>query len=329
MNIPANAPGRLGRVLIGVLLAMLVAGPARAEDERPVADDSRFGQDKPAASTHPRLFLVGDSTVKSGGGKDTGWGEVIGRYFEPKKIDVVNRAMAGRSTRSYTFEGKWDIVLQEMKADDFAMIQFGHNDFANIPYDDPRSKWRSPLRGDGDEGVDFVRPNADGSPGQKEVVHTYGWYLKKFGTEAKAKGVTVIFCSMVPHKDFTADGKLKRPERQTLVTYMRKAAAQTGCLFLDLNEIVAEAYERLGPEKVNGFFADARTHTNAAGAELTAEQVIAGLKGTWPTNPLEAYLSPAGRAIPAAKLDPSSDQRLDSDGRPSAPPQSTSGIRKQ
>jgi hypothetical protein len=54
---------------------------------------------------------------------------------------------------------------------------------------------------------------------------------------------------------------------------------------------------------VNGFFADARTHTTAAGAEYTAQQVIAGLKGTWPTNPLDTYLNLAGRAIPAAKID--------------------------
>jgi lysophospholipase L1-like esterase len=268
-----------------------------------VVDDSQFAKDKLAPSMRPRLFLVGDSTVKSGDGPDTGWGEVVGRYFDPQKIDVVNRAIAGRSTRSYTFEGKWDTVLQEMKAGDFVMIQFGHNDFGNIPYNDPRSKWRSPLPGDGDEGVDFARPNADGSPGPKEVVHTYGWYLRKYGTEAKAKGVTVIFCAMVPHKDFLPDGKVKRDERRTLVSYMRNAAAKTGTLFLDLNEIVAQGYERLGPEKVNGFFADARTHTNEAGAEYTAEHVIAGLKSSWPTDPLAAYLNAAGRAVPAAKVE--------------------------
>jgi hypothetical protein len=107
---------------------------------------------------------------------------------------------------------------------------------------------------------------------------------------------------MVPHKDFTPDGKIKRAERQTLVSYMRNAAVKTGNLFLDLNEIVAEGYERLGPERVNTYFADARTHTNDAGAEFTAQQVIAGLKCSWPTNPLDAYLNPAGRAIPAAKV---------------------------
>jgi lysophospholipase L1-like esterase len=303
MNTDTDHSYRLRRIVTCFFLAVLVVRSApAADDDRPVVSDSQFGKDKPVPSTRPRLFLVGDSTVKSGAGADTGWGEVINRYFDSEKIDVVNRAIAGRSTRSYTFEGKWNLVLDEMKAGDFVMIQFGHNDFGNIPYNDPRSKWRSPLPGDGDEGVVFVRPKDDGSPGEKEVVHTYGWYLRKYGTEAKAKGVTVIFCSMVPHKDFTPDGKIKRGERQTLVSYMRNAAAKTGSLFLDLNEIVAQEYERLGPEKVNGYFADARTHTNDAGAEFTAGQVIAGLKGTLATNPLDAYLSPAGRAIPAAKL---------------------------
>jgi lysophospholipase L1-like esterase len=304
MNVHSNYRSQLCRVAAWCFLVVLAGSPAwAADDERPVVNDAQFGKDKPAPSTHPHLFLVGDSTVKSGGGKDIGWGEMISRYFDPQKIDVVNRAIAGRSTRSYTFEGKWDLVLKEMKAGDFVLIQFGHNDFGNIPYNDPRSKWRSPLPGDGDEGVDFVRPNDDGTPGAKEVVHTYGWYLRKFGAEAKAKGVTVIFCSMVPHQDFTPDGKIKRGERQALVSYMRNAAARTGNLFLDLNEIVAGGYERLGPDKVNGFFADARTHTTAAGAEYTAQQVIAGLKGTWPTNPLDTYLNLAGRAIPAAKID--------------------------
>jgi lysophospholipase L1-like esterase len=294
----------LHRIAVGCFLVALAAGAGRAADDaRPVVDDAQVGKDKAAPSTKPKLFLVGDSTVNSGSGNDTGWGEVVGRYFDPQKIDVVNRAVAGRSTRSYTFEGKWDQVLKEMKAGDFVMIQFGHNDFGNIPYNDPRSKWRSPLPGDGDEGVDFVRPKDDGTPGEKEVVHTYGWYLRKYATDAKAKGVTVIFCSMVPHKDFTEDGKIKRGERQTLVSYMRNAAAKTGSLFLDLNEIVAVGYEQLGPEKVNGFFADARTHTNDAGAQYTAQHVIAGLKGSWPTNPLEAYLNDAGRAIPAAKAE--------------------------
>ena len=59
---------------------------------------------------------------------------------------------------------------------------------------------------------------------------------------------------------------------------MRNAATKTGALFLDLNEIVAEGYEHLGPQKVNTFFADARTHTNADGAAYTAQHVIAGLK---------------------------------------------------
>jgi lysophospholipase L1-like esterase len=295
---------QLFRLVVCCGLIAIAGRPAwAADDDRPVVDDSNFAKNAPATSPRPRLFLVGDSTVKSGGGNDTGWGEVLPRFFDPQKIDVVNRAIAGRSTRSYTFEGKWDMVLKEMRAGDFVMIQFGHNDFGNIPYNDPRSKWRSPLPGDGDEGVDFVRPNDDGSPGQKEVVHTYGWYLRKYGTEAKAKGVTVIFCSMVPHKDFTPDGKVKRGERQTLVSYMRNAAAKTGNLFLDLNEIVAEGYERLGPEKVNGFFADARTHTNAVGAQYTAEHVIAGLRALSPTDPLESYLGPTGRAIPPAKID--------------------------
>lgn len=286
-------------ILVLGLLASAV-GPARgADDDRPVLDDSKFGKEKANSSAKglPSLFIVGDSTVKNGSNGGRGWGEVIGKYFDAKKINVVNRAIGGRSARSYTFEGKWDRVLEEMKPGDFVFIQFGHNDWAAIPYSDPKSKWRSPLKGDGDETAEFVRPGTDGKPGEKETVRTYGGYLRKFGNDAKAKGATVIFCSMVPHKDFTADGKVKRGERTSLVLWMKKAADQTGSLFLDLNEIVAEGYEQLGPQKVETFFADARTHTTQIGAEYTAEKLIGGLKGTLTANPLEPFFSEAAKAV--------------------------------
>jgi lysophospholipase L1-like esterase len=285
-----------------LLAAFLVLnGPMvrAAEDDRPVLDDAKFGADKPATSGQsiPSLFIVGDSTVKNGSNGGRGWGEVIGKYFDAKKINVINRAIGGRSARSYTFEGKWDRVLSEMKPGDFVLIQFGHNDWAAVPYNDPKSKWRSPLKGDGDETAEFDRPGADGKPSEKEIVRTYGGYLRKFGNEAKAKGATVIFCSMVPHKDFDAGGKVKRGERTSLVAWMRHAAEKTGSLVLDLNEIVAEGYEELGPQKVEAFFADARTHTTQIGAEYTAEKLIGGLKGTLAKNPLEPFLSDAGKAV--------------------------------
>ena len=59
--------------------------------------------------------------------------------------------------------------------------------------------------------------------------------------------------------------------------------------FVDLNELIAARYDELGADKVNSLFADEHTHTTAAGAELNAEIVVAGLKAL-PQDPLAAYL---------------------------------------
>ena len=40
-----------------------------------------------------------------------------------------------------------------------------------------------------------------------ETIHTFGWYMRKYASDAKAKGATAILLSMVPHKDWK-DGKI-------------------------------------------------------------------------------------------------------------------------
>ena len=82
-------------------------------------------------TTKPSLFLVGDSTVKNGTKGQMGWGEQIGKYFDPAKITVKNHAIGGRSSRSFQAEGRWDKVLAELQPGDFLLIQFGHNDGLN------------------------------------------------------------------------------------------------------------------------------------------------------------------------------------------------------
>ncbi|HKV47140.1 MAG TPA: hypothetical protein VJN69_03545 [Candidatus Acidoferrales bacterium] len=73
----------------------------------------------PAAALNPALptiFIVGDSTAKNQA--DLGWGDHLAHYFDTSRINVANRAIAGRSSRSYIREGAWDRVLAEMKPGD-------------------------------------------------------------------------------------------------------------------------------------------------------------------------------------------------------------------
>jgi len=151
------------------------------------------------------------------------------------------------------------------------------------------------LHGEGEETVEVTKLN-----GTKETLHTFGWYMRKYGNDARAKGATAIFCSMVPHKDWQ-NGKIVRKESETFVRWTANAAKATGAAFIDLNEIVALEFERLGVEKVAPLFGDARTHSTPAGARLNAELVIAGIRSLKNPN-LKKFLSESGRSIRPAPI---------------------------
>src|SRR5262249_10484959 len=130
----------------------------------------------------PTLFLIGDSTVKNSWDLGTdglwGWGKPLEFYFDKEKINVENQALGGTSSRSYQ-KANWPGVLALVKPGDFVMMQFGHNDGA-------RTLGRSSLRGNGEETQE------EGMGEAKETVHTYGWYIRKYITDTKAKGATPI-----------------------------------------------------------------------------------------------------------------------------------------
>ncbi|MDQ6677025.1 MAG: rhamnogalacturonan acetylesterase [Acidobacteriota bacterium] len=226
---------------------------------------------KPAP--HPTLFLVGDSTVRNGKGEGDGgqwgWGEPLAHYFDSAKIDVQNRAAGGTSSRTYMTSGRWAKVLSELKPGDFVLMQFGHNDGGAL--DDP-SRARGTIKGAGSETKEIDNPIT----GQHEVVHTYGWYLKRYIEETRAKGAIPMVCSPVPRKIWR-DGAIAATPG-SYATWASDVASSEHVSFLDLAGIIAHHYNALGPEKVNALFADEHTHTTRAGAELNAACVVEALK---------------------------------------------------
>ncbi|MGH9820930.1 MAG: rhamnogalacturonan acetylesterase, partial [Pyrinomonadaceae bacterium] len=261
------------------------------DDRRPIVDDSKTTPDRVLDPKLATLFIVGDSTLKSDAPL-RGWGQELGQFFDQTKINVVDRAIGGRSSRTFQYEGRWDRVLAELKPGDFVIIQFGHNDVGK--YDDPAAKDRPSLHGEGSETAEVTRLD-----GKKEVVHTFGWYMRKYGDDVRNKGATAIFCSMVPHKDW-ADGKIVRKENDTFVKWTENAAKASGAAYIDLNELVALRFENLGPEKVGLLFADKRTHSTPAGAFLNAETVVEGLKALKRPK-LSRYFSEKGKTIEKAR----------------------------
>jgi lysophospholipase L1-like esterase len=253
-------------------------------DERPVVDARQVKVEAPRNPALPSLVMIGDSTVRSGGQNGAwGWGERIAAFFDTSRINIVNNAIGGRSSRTFFTEGRWAAVLAQLKSGDTLLIQFGHNDGARIG--DPAGKNRGSVPGIGPETVEDTRPD-----GSKEQVHSFGWYLARYIQDAQAKGARVVVLSPVPHKDRWQPSQPR--DFETYAAWGEQVARAHGAAFIDLTLRVAQAYQGVGAERVEAFFADARTHTNEAGAIFNATQVVEGLKAL-PGQPLAAFLKAA------------------------------------
>jgi rhamnogalacturonan acetylesterase len=279
------------------LIALFVTSTVRAQQVVTTVSPTdpslheKLGLPKPVDPRLPALFLVGDSTVRNGHGDGAngqwGWGEPLVDLFDTSKINVVNRAIGGRSSRTYITEGHWADTLALMKAGDIVLFQFGHNDTG--PLDDT-FRARGTLPGVGDESREIENPILK----MHETVHTYGWYMTKYVTDTVAKGAIPILCSPIPRKTWK-DGKIVR-NADTFGGWARQVALQQHVGFIDLNEIIARRYDLLGEEKVEPLFGDPHTHTSRAGAELNAECAVAGLKSL-AHDPVGLYFSAKGKAV--------------------------------
>ena len=77
------------------------------------------------------VWLAGDSTMapkQPDKRPETGWGEALQPCFDSRVVHIANRAVNGRSTRSFVAEGRWKAIVDSLKAGDYVFIQFGHND---------------------------------------------------------------------------------------------------------------------------------------------------------------------------------------------------------
>jgi len=82
------------------------------------------------AQKKTKLYIIGDSTAANKEEKaypETGWGMALQSYFKTD-IAVDNRAMNGRSTKSFRAEKRWDPILTNLNPGDYVFIEFGHND---------------------------------------------------------------------------------------------------------------------------------------------------------------------------------------------------------
>lgn len=221
----------------------------------------------------PVVWITGDSTVKNAD-KDPdgmwGWGSQAETVFNPKKITVYNAAMAGRSTRSYVREGRWEKVYNALRPGDFVLIQFGHNDICPIT----DVKERGVIPGTADT-CHVYRMEKDG---RYEVVYSFGWYLKKMIDDTREKGAEPILVSLTTRNEWPG-GKVER-RNDTYGKWYREVVGETGVAFLDLHNIIADYIDRhyKGKEDAAEYFKKDHTHTSLKGARNNAKMVAKGLK---------------------------------------------------
>lgn len=238
-----------------------------------------------AKKEKPTLFLIGDSTVRTGQGNGEngqwGWGSFIADYFNTDQFEVQNRAMGGTSTRTfYSNPDLWAKVLDDIQDGDFLIMQFGHNDSSPI-VDNLRA--RGTIKGNGNESQVVDNPLLN----KKETVYSYGYYLRLFIKSVREKGARVIVCSPIPRNKWNNG----RVERSQYAVWAREAAEQENAFFIPLEDLIVEAYEKKGAKEVGELYFGPKdhTHTLRAGAELNAFLIAEYLKNN-PGTGLDEYL---------------------------------------
>ena len=251
-------------------------------------------------SGKPVVWFTGDSTVKNADKDDDGmwgWASQAATVFDTTKVQLVNAARAGRSTRTFIKEGLWDAVYQNLKPGDFVTIQFGHNDICPIT----DAKARGVISGTADTCHVFKLDNGD-----YEVVYSFGWYLKKMIDDCREKGATPILVSLTPRNEWPG-GKVERRDDSYGKGY-REVVAETGVEFVDVHNISADfldkkyAVKQLPQDKEKAkakmaelkekagskYFKKDHTHTSKLGAQMNAQSFARGLRQN--KSPLAKYL---------------------------------------
>jgi rhamnogalacturonan acetylesterase len=207
------------------------------------------------------VYFCGDSTMAAKGANDgltDGWGSYIGKYLT---LPIVNRAIGGRSARSYTAEGRFQQVADLVKTGDIVVIEFGHNDGGSPTSND---NGRSDCPGAGTETCISDKTG--------ETVYTFVFYVIQAARLLTNKGATVILSSQTPNNQWETGTWQGAPSR--FVGYQKTATNALNdarVTFVDNHQAVSNMYRKLGNSAVNAFYPKDHTHTSPAGAEAIAK----------------------------------------------------------
>jgi lysophospholipase L1-like esterase len=209
-----------------------------------------------------KIWLIGDSTMSVKETKaypETGWGMPFA-YFWDSTVIVDDRAMNGRSTRTFIEEKRWEPVIRDMQEGDWVFIQFGHNDEV------PTKKSYVPEK-------DFKA------------------YLVKYITDTRSKKANPVLITPVARRKFDSTGHIQETHA-VYAQIVRDVAKETNVPLIDLSEKSKALYQQMGPEASTYLFnylkagehpnyPDGKqddTHFNELGARKIAELVLEEIK---------------------------------------------------
>jgi PelA/Pel-15E family pectate lyase len=157
-----------------------------------------------------KIALVGDSTVNDEGG----WGPGFRASFD-SRVEVLNFALNGRSSKSFRGEKRWEPVLAAKP--DYVLIQFGHND--------------GPGKG----------PDRETDPKT-----TFRDNLARYVAETRAAGAKAVLITSIVRRNFSTDGKIKPDSLVPYVETVRELAAAQNIPLIDLYALTLKQAEDPG-----------------------------------------------------------------------------------
>ena len=172
-------------------------------------------------STSFTVHVIGDSTVQTY--KDdvypqTGWGQILGSFFDGSRVQVVNHAIGGRSSKTFIQYGRLNAAADQFQKGDVVLVQFGHND-----------------RYLGENAANKQR-------GRQVPFDSLGGYLQQYVDAAKSKGATPIFVTPM-NMNMGANGRNVFIE-YNVVGKMEELAKKNGVPYVNLNAKSYNAYSK-------------------------------------------------------------------------------------
>ncbi len=289
------------------LVTGLLAAPALGQGDPTKAFDAATAATRKPGTT-VRIDLIGDSTQTDNAGYGRGFCANLS-----EKVDCVNMARGGASTRSFRAQGLWDRSLQTKP--DYMLIQFGHNDvvFNRPPGARPAG---APGAGTGPNGAPpaGAAPGGAGFGGDRALTNPgdYEANLRQYVTEARAAGIKPILVTPITRQYFEADGKIHSDQTEHCIT-MRRIAEDMKVPLIELQNDSIAYLEKVGEEAGHKFEItkkDAtgatiydKTHFNWAGSYVFGRMVAVDLGKAAPE--LKKYVRPE-----AAKMPPEGEKAM-------------------